>query len=319
MQKGIFGLSQGAILGAVLTIAFIAPVIVLGGNKVIYVDRDNKGSEDGSKNHPYRSLDKALDKAKSGTEVHVAKGTYKENITIPKNVKVIGRKKDTSDVVIESESDKKPAVTMKDDSEIDHLTVKGGKHGILVEEDAEATIYDTTVKDADGDGIHIASGSNDKKYQVVISDSTIKENDKSGVYSGKKRNVVVVDSKINGNKNDGVDLSAGAKAWVNDSEIRDNRGSGAKVWISGSEITFKDNVIRGNGREGMEINSSGTGYVGLKKMNISGNGRYGVAKVARNAGALTDFGHVAIDNSGANLNAIGKNVLGSISHVMRGF
>lgn len=311
--------SRGAILSAVFAVLFIAPVMAFGGSKTIFVDQDNKGSEDGSANHPYQTLGKALKNAKKGTEIHVRSGTYKENITIPKEVKVLGRKKDNGDVIIKADSDKKPAVVMKDDSELDHVTVKGGQHGIRVEEDAEVIIYDVTVKDADRDGIHISSGSRDKKYQVVVSKSEVRDNKKAGIYSG-KRNVVIVDTEIHSNKSDGLDFAAGTKGWVADNEIKNNGGSGAKFVLDGSEVTLKDNLISGNRREGMEIASFGAnGYIGLKKAKISGNARYGIAKVARNAAGLQNFSGPAIDNSGANLNHIEKNGLGTISQVIRGF
>lgn len=318
MQMRSFGLSRTVLLGALFAAFLIVPVLALGGSKKIYVDKDNKGSEDGSVNHPYQSLEKALKKAKGGTEVHVKSGTYKENVTIPKDVKVIGRKKDKSDVVIVSKNDKKPAVIMKNDSELDHVTVKGGQHGVLVEEDAEAVIHNVTVKDSDGDGIHIASGSREKKFQVVVSDTDVKDNDRAGIYSGKKRNVVVIKSKIYDNKNDGLNLSAGTKAWINENEMRGNKGSGIKIWIDQAEVTLKDNVVRSNHREGVEINASARGYAILKKMDISGNGRYGVAKVARNAASLKDFGTLVLDGE-VNANHIGKNVSGTISAVVRAF
>jgi hypothetical protein len=319
MKMRNFFRSREVILSAVFAVLLIAPFIVLGDNNVIIVDKDNKGSEDGSADHPYRSLGKALKNAKPGTEVHVRTGTYKENITIPKDVKVIGRKKDIGDVVIQADTDKKPAVTMKNDSEIDHLTVKGGKHGIQVVEDAEATIYDVVVKDSEGDGIHIDSGSREKKYQVVVSESKAKDNDKAGIYVGKKRNVVIVDSEVKENKKDGLDISEGGKVWVNDNNIAQNLGSGVKVWLDGAEVTLKDNKVRHNKREGVEINASGkAGSVSFKKMSISGNGRYGVAQVARTAAALKSFGFVHFD-AGVNANHFEKNGTGSISSIIRGF
>lgn len=268
---------------SLLVVAFLmlilGPVVVLGSAKSIYVDEDNTGSQDGSYDHPYRTISKALKHAKGATVVYVAKGTYKENITLPKEVKLIGGK-NTDDVVIKADNPKQPTIVMKDDTEVNKITVVGGRHGIRVLEHAKAKIIRSVVKGSTRDGIHIDRGSRDKKEQVIIEKSTIKNNRLAGIFS-EKRKLIVTASDITGN-GDGVDLVANVKAWFEDNRVLENRGSGFKLTMDGADFWSKDNSIRRNGREGVEVNSYGeAGEIGFKQAAFVDNGRYAVARIAR--------------------------------------
>ncbi|OGI21564.1 MAG: hypothetical protein A2808_00820 [Candidatus Moranbacteria bacterium RIFCSPHIGHO2_01_FULL_55_24] len=301
-----------------LVVLIAVPVIVLGGGKVIYVDEDASGTEDGSSDHPYKTISRALKHAKDGTEVRVRSGEYKENITIPKEVKVVGNSKDNGKVVIKADHRDEAVVTMKDDAELFHVTVKNGKHGIRVESDAEVHIYDVHIKDNKKDGISLRSAPRNKKHQALIDDVKITGNGRSGIYS-EKRKVILINSEISRNGSDGIDFDPGTEAWVEKNKINDNRGSGAVFTLDGSAIWTKSNSIRNNKREGIEINGYGTrGDVGIKKATIIGNGNYGVAKVARTTAGLQNMANI-IFGTEVNANRIEGNRAGNISGVLRGF
>ncbi|MFZ1654593.1 MAG: right-handed parallel beta-helix repeat-containing protein [Candidatus Moraniibacteriota bacterium] len=283
-MNGILALQwKNRLLAVMLFGLILGPIVVLGGSKSIYVDEDNKGDQDGSYNHPYRTISKALKHAKGSTVVYVAKGTYKENLTLPKDVKLIGGK-NTDDVVIKADNPDQPVIVMKDDTEINKLTIVGGRHGVRVLEHAEAKIVRTVIKGSTRDGIHIDRGSRDKQEQVIIDKSVIKNNRMAGIYSD-KRSLIVTDTDIIGN-GDGVDLIAEVKAWFEDNRILENRGSGFKLTMDGASFWSKNNSIRRNGREGVEVNSFGAaGSIGFKKAAFIDNGRYAIARVVRVAGA----------------------------------
>lgn len=318
MQNSKFWLSKEVFMGFALVILVAAPVLAFGGNKVLYVDEDAKGSEDGSANHPYKSISKALSKAKGGTEVRIRNGEYKENITIPKDVKVVGNSKDRSKVVIKADKKDEPVVTMRDDAELMHLTVKDGKHGVRVEGGAEAHIYNVHAKNNRKDGISLQEAPRKTKQQAVIDKSKVTGNGRAGVYA-EKRQLTLKDTEITGNGSDGIDFEAGVEAWVADNRISSNGGSGAVFVIDGSEIWTKNNSIRYNKREGIEVNSYGAaGQVGIKKASLVGNSRYGIAKVARTTSALNGMNAVILGD-GVNVNRIEGNHIGSVSAILRGF
>lgn len=318
MNPRKFWLSREVFLGSLFVILLVVPVIVFGSSKQIFVDKDAKGNENGTASHPYHSISRALKEAKSGTEVFIAKGTYKENITIPKNVELFGIKKDVGDVVIKADNDDKPTVEMKDDAEINHITIEGGRHGVRVLEDAKAKIFHVVVKKSNRDGIHIDSASRDKNHRVLIDDAEVRDNDRTGIYA-EKRDIVIINSTIRNNGSDGIDLAAGMKAYLADNRMNSNKGSGAKLILDDASIYGKKNSFRDNKREGMEVSAFGkTGTIELKRTSLINNDRYGVARLGRTSSGMTQFGNLSF-GIGINASRFEGNNLGSISAIVRGF
>jgi len=308
----IFGLKSvrfAGITGA-FALAVLLPVFAFGGAQTLYVDDGASGTENGTKEHPYKKIGTALKHADTGTEIRIKNGTYKENIEIPKDVRVAGDSGDRSDVVIDGDN-RKPTVEMKHKAELSSVTVKDGRHGIRVLGDAKAHIYDVLVKDAERDGIHIDAAPRDKKHRAFIDDVEVKHNGKAGVYS-EKRLTVIVGSKIHGNDGDGIDFRPGIEAWLEGNKIYENKGSGWKVVLDGSEIWTKKNDFRKNDREGVQIESFGVaGKFGVKKSKSVGNDRYGIALVARNEKALDMWKGVFLED-----NSVFENTLGQVSKVI---
>lgn len=274
---------RSSLIFILLSIAVLSPLVLFGKERSLYVDRDNKGLQDGSFNHPYRTIEKALKQVKHSTVIYIAKGTYEENITLPKNVKLIGRK-NIGDVVIKSKSVYRPTITMKDDSEINKITVVGGSHGVWVNKHAEARVVRCLIRDSHGDGIHVAPGTRSKTEEVYIDRSTIRDHERAGVYS-ESRSIVLLQSDIR-NNHDGINFSKGVKAWLADSFINDNHGSGANIVLDGANFWSKNTSFRRNEREGVEINAfRESGVVHFERTKFVSNGRFGVAKVARSARA----------------------------------
>lgn len=318
MQNRHFWLSKEVLIGLAFGLLVAVPVFVFGSTKTIYVDKDASGSEDGTSGHPYKSISDALDHANDGTEVFVAKGAYKENITLPKGVKLIGKKSDRGAVVIEAKNDSRPTITMKHQSELDHLTIDGGRHGVRILENSKAIIYDVIVKKSNHDGIHIDAAPLNKKYQVSISKTDVKNNDRAGIYA-EKHNIVIMDSNIVSNNSDGIDFATGTKAWLENNRFNDNKGSGAKLTLDGADIWSKKNGFRNNKHEGVEINAYGVaGTIGFKKTTIVNNDCFGIAKTGRTATSLDDFGGVVLE-SGVNANKVENNASGNISPILRVF
>lgn len=298
---------QAKIVGMfmVMGMVMLVPVFAWGGSETIFVDKDAKGPESGSFSRPYRTIAQALKHADSGTEVRVKNGVYKENIKIPKGVKLVSDSEDRSDVVIEGDDDT-PTVLMKHHSTLSHVTVKEGRNGIRVADDAKAHIFDVMVKDAKRDGILIESASREKSRRAYMEKVEVKNNGKAGVYA-KKRLVVIVNSKVHGNATEGIDFQAGVKGWLADNKVYENKGSGWKAVMDGSEIWSEKNDFRANGREGVQVESFGApGKFGAKKSKMVGNGRYGVALLARNPGALPMWKNVFLEKNSVFDNAIGQ-------------
>ena len=315
MRFANFGLNKGILMGVGLGVLVFAPFAVFGGSRTFYVDKSNSGSEDGSKAHPYDTIEEALKRADDGDEVVVAKGTYKENVNVPKEVWLRGAKSNNDDVIIEAKNDEKPAVEMKHGSKLSYLTVKGGRHGVRILEDSKAHIYNVHIKDSERDGVHVDAAEVSKKKRVLIDKVEIEKSDRAGIYS-EKRLITVINSDIHDNRGDGIDLAAGTHAWFEKNQFNSNRGSGAKLVLDGASIWSKCNEFKNNKREGLEISSfGGQGTIGFKKAKISGNDRYGVARLGKTAQGMKMFGNVDF-GTGVNGSAFNTNTLGDISPVL---
>ncbi len=302
-------------MGVGLGVLVLAPFAVFGGSRTFYVDKSNSGSEDGSKSHPYDTIEEALKRADDGDEVVVAKGTYKENVNVPKEVWLRGAKSNNDDVIIEAKNDEKPAVEMKHGSKLSYLTVKGGRHGVRILEDSKAHIYNVHIKDSERDGVHVDAAEVSKKKRVLIDKVEIEKSDRAGIYS-EKRLITVINSDIHDNRGDGIDLAAGTHAWFEKNQFNSNRGSGAKLVLDGASIWSKSNEFKNNKREGLEISSfGGQGTIGFKKAKISGNDRYGVARLGKTAQGMKMFGNVDF-GTGINGSTLSTNTLGDISPVL---
>lgn len=301
-----FGLKEGLFV-AIGVLAVGVPFLAFGGHNVIYVDKNATGTETGSNSEPYKSIGTALKNAHDGDEVRVKNGTYRENIVIPKEVKVTSSKNDRDAVTIVGD-DREPTVFMKDDSKLSKITIKGGRHGIRVDEDAEAHIFDVLIDESDRDGIHIdESKKKDKKHRVFIDKVEVKKSEKAGIYS-ESRFVVITKSNIHDNDSDGIDLQGGVKAWIEDTRINENKGSGLKADLNGADIWTNKLSIRNNKHDGVEVSArtSKIGNFGLKKATIVDNKNYGVAKIRRGTAPATLLHqHVFVEKSRVEGNGAG--------------
>ena len=280
----------------------------------LYVNAKASGMQDGSKEHPFEKIGSAVDKADSKTEIHISKGEYEENITLKKGIKLFGEDKDNT--IIKAKKDKWATIYMKDNSEIDDITVKGGKSGIFIESHAQVNIISCSVRYNDGDGIIIEGGDTKKANQVYIGKTEIRNNDRAGIYVSGARRVVVMDSEVFDNKTDGVDFARGVAGYFAGNSVKNNGGSGLTAVIDGANIWTKNNSFRENGREGMEISSfGGAGRINVAKGKFVGNDRYGVARLqkAGSTSSATWNKYLTFDNGPY----FAGNGLGNISNILR--
>lgn len=294
-----------------LLAVFVLPLITFASGKEIYVDDSASGSEDGSAAHPYKTISSALDKAKDGDKIFVAKGKYKENIVVDDGIEIHGADRD--DVIIEADDKKRPVVTMDDDTEINKVTIRKGRIGIEVRKDDEdVSIVNCIIEENSRDGIRLEKGSTKKKDAVSITDSIIRDNGWTGVYSQKRR-VVLMDNEIENNEKDGVELESGSSAWVEHNKIKDNHGVGMKLFLDGSDIWTKSNTIRDNKKNGIEAKSfGGSGRIDISRTKIYGNNGFAISRVQLVNMPGSVWGGVTY---GDPKNEFYGNVAGNVSHI----
>jgi hypothetical protein len=317
MEKGLKSRLFEVGVSVMVMAAVVAPAVMFAksGDK-IYVNEDASGMQDGSSKHPYKTIWQGLDKAEKSDEVIVAKGTYKERITLPKGVKLSGAGKGKT-IIKSSERHDDPVINMKDGSKVWGVTVQDGEVGIYVRENAKVEIIEVEVRNNRHDGIVIEKGERTDKEKVSIVKSEIKKNGWSGIYA-KKRKVVITESDIQMNKRNGMMLESGVRAWIDDNSVSENMGSGLVANVDGADITVASkNTFRKNGLEGIEARSFGAeGSFIVKKSRISENGHYGVARVSKVANIPASRWNGLVIQSDNNFFG---NVTGNTSPIIRGF
>ena len=267
-------------VAVVLAVFAVVPFLAFSSDsRKIFVDPNASGNQDGSSSHPFRTIAQAMEKAdKRKNKIILAKGVYKENVELKKEVNLIGKGRDKS--IIEARSDDRPAVVMGDGSKVNKLTIRDGKDGIRVKENAQAEIVDCDVRDNDDDGIDIEEGSLKDSERVVILDSEIQHNGNAGIFS-KKRRLTIMNSEIEENGSDAMNLRRGVSAWIFGNEIRHNGGNGMELVLDNSSIFTKKNRIHSN-KKGVEINFFGVpGRIDFQKDSIFKNGEYAIIKVQK--------------------------------------
>jgi hypothetical protein len=270
-----------------------------GHNKKIYVDSNAGSEQDGSSAHPYKTIGKALDKAKSNTEIHISNGTYKENLEIPSGVDMYGQNSDKT--IIKARNGGKAVISLKGSAKLVGLTIRDGKNGIKITNTGRVKIFSCNIEKNGDDGILIYSGSSKRSIedsnQVMLSQVNINHNGKAGLYS-EKRNLIIYKSDISDNKSDGVSLASGVKAWIGSSTFVSNSGSGMATVLDGTQIYTKNNVYSNNKREGIEVSAYGaSGRIDINKSKIRNNGNYGIARVNKKVLNQGVWGGLTVENT----------------------
>ena len=280
-------------LGVVLALLVAGAVIVLaplttGAATSIHVDDKAGDKQDGSFSHPYKSIQKAIDKAaKDKKDVFVHSGTYYENFEIWDDVDVIGENRDS--VVIFAKDSDQPVVTMDDDTELRKVTVAKGERGVYVKGNARTTIDNCRITENKKDGIKAKEGKTDNEHRLDIFDSEITDNGWNGIYS-ETRKFKVIGNLIADNEKAGLEFEKDSEGDIEDNRIKDNEGDGAKLTVDGSDIWTKNNTYYGNERDGLEIRTKGeTGKIIVNKSKFYKNDRYGIALIEKSYLSTDDW------------------------------
>ena len=297
----------------ILALIIIVPFLTFAGHsKKKYVDMRAGNTQDGSSAHPYKTISQALKNADKNTEIYVAKGTYKENLIVPKGVEIYGANRD--DTIIEAKSNDDSAVYLNGGAKLNKLTIKKGKNGIKVSDGGRIKIIKCRIEDNKNDGVIIYAGDLKDSNKVTINETEIKDNGRNGIYS-EKRNLAIYESDIIYNGSDGVSFESGVKAWINGTNFRKNSASGLKVRLDGAQIYMKNNFFANNAREGIEVNAYGlSGRVDIKDAKFSDNGNYGISRVQRAVFAQNIWNGLSMENT-----SFAKTEKGEISEIFKLF
>ncbi len=234
----------------------------------------------------HATIAKALSAASSGDTIRVAAGTYFEHITMRPGVILEGgwnadfSRRDVASFVsiIDGAGEKGSVVTSADNAVLDGFTVI---HGSLLEKDDESVgsgvyskatapiIRNNIIRDNEPSGIFCDNSTAvitnnrifgnaqagiymQKGSSLKISGNTIRENNYSGIGSGKKPNsqFEIYNNTIFKNKRSGINAES-ATGMIRNNLIDGNNRSGIRCVPM--PVTMYNNTIVGNGQSGISV------------------------------------------------------------------
>ena len=229
---------------------------------------------------PGTPIQTAITNANPGDTIYVHAGTYNENLTIAKNLSLIGDGAavtiidgGTADVI-----DVNGVVV-----NISGFTVRNGRYGIYYHNNASGTIMNNTITGNTMDGIYNNSSSptitnntitgsqqgifNDSSSNPTITNNTITGN-WYGIYNKSSSNPTITNNTITGNTADGI-CNVSSSPTITNNTITGNAWDGIANWSS-SNPTITNNIVVSNGING--IYDDGTGAPVCTYNDVWGNG-----------------------------------------------
>lgn len=226
----------------------------------------------------YATIQEAVDAAKDGDTVKILPGAYRENITVSKNIAIIGSSREEVTLVAESESSPVLFVRGVEDFVVDSVSfqsggsvinfsrssgqvvncnIAGGRFGISFSGDGR------TLRVADSYITSLMGVGNDEYLSTrlvgiyaygeatLIVENTVIERTGTGVNFSNGLNYLVKNSTFNRNTV-GVSLSGTSTGSLIGNRITENVDNGVLVNIT-STATLTDNVFYANVRHGLDL------------------------------------------------------------------
>ncbi|MBD3244545.1 MAG: DUF1565 domain-containing protein [Candidatus Moranbacteria bacterium] len=251
------------------------------GDCKVYVDDDAKGKKDGTKDHPFKSIQKAIDIAKHHDckNVFIKEGYYKQNnIELWEDIKITSPGRDK--VIIDGNDKDEDVIKMYDDTKLQNVTIKGGKNGVEIKGNAKTLIWDSIIKNNKRDGVNIERSEASYEHKVNIHKTKIYNNGWNGIFSEKKR-FYLEDNEIYNNGWDGVEFQQGSKGSIKRTTFKDNEGLGLRLTIDKSSITIDDCTFKDNDKSGLEVRRKDQGgYLKIRnETKFYKNDKYGIVRL----------------------------------------
>lgn len=275
----------------VVSAAFLTPwmPIAVAGDWYVDINDADCPTGTGGPDDPFCNISDALGPALDGDTIHIAPGTYFENLVVEHDVWLIGSSGASVTFVDGSTSAAVIHVGSQVSVNLSGLTVSNGNNvnggGIYIADSSVVEIADSSITNNSasnaGGGIYLGTSSS-----LTLTNSTVSDNDGAedgaGIHVAPYANLEMSGSDITGNVltgysalGGGVFLDVSAKAYVTDCSITANDrtnwygGGGGFLVGSSATLTVTESAITGNDGRGIETLENGTTY--LTNTTITGN------------------------------------------------
>lgn len=299
-------MKKNKILFSFLSLALLFFVIsnVKSAGYDFYVNKDYEGEEKGTSENPFKTIEKALEKAQEKSKILVKNGTYEEQLVLKNGIEIYGEEK--SKTIIKGKNGS--TIRGNDNNVIKNITILGGSSGIVFEK--KGKIQNCIIKNVRKNAIEALAGNS----ELEITNSQITGSGK-GAYIQSGRFVTIEKNKFFKNREEGIDLREKIKGTIHNNQIFENGEGGIEIIVGSSDVSIKNNLIKKNKSSGIATqfysHAKKTGTIEIKNNTIANNGNYGIVCKAPSGGNPSkDYWNNSIE---VTENNIERNKLKSIS------
>ena len=276
-----------------LSLLLLSPIFVSA--KSCHVNVDASSDEDGSRDKPYKTITKAINK--DCDKIDIEKGKYKEDIILKKKTELKGSGKNT---IIQGE------IIMNDKTELDNLYVKD--EGVVITDGADVFIKNIKITGAEI-GIKTIGGG-----KLTVRNTEISHGEK-GFYLQYGKNVDIRNCDVSHNKEEAIDIRANVDGIITDNTIESNKESGIEVIAGKSSLIITNNKLKHNNASGIAIQFyKSTKQIGNLKISgntLVGNRRYGIdCKIPSGGNPMVGYWEKSVEFK---YNNISGNDMGNLS------
>ena len=222
------------------------PFSDLTPTKKIWVSPDGSNSNDGSRAHPYKTIQYALDHAKPGTAVMVKAGTYAENVEFH----------------VSGTADKPIWLISADGRGAAHIKPGKGTTTATIEAFGEDYIvingFDVSGGDRNTNGIAVTQGGtnfSNLTHHVVIKNNIVHDAVQDGIKVAQGNDIWVVNNKVHHVGDQGIDFLAVNNSVIARNEVTYVTGKAPALFAKGgsTNVLIADNYVAHAANDGIAV------------------------------------------------------------------
>ena len=249
------------VLALSMSLVTVVPAMAVAPNEV-WVDDDWAGLNPGDPadghifdTDAFAKIQDGIDAVAEGGTVSVATGTYSENVTVNKQLTLIGDVDQPSNVVVDAGDIGDHAITLTEDGcVLQGFKVQHGEHGIYLDNSDNNTLTSNIANSNAEHGIYL-----DKSNNNTLTSNMAKSNAEYGIYLDNSNNNTLTSNIANLNTKDGIYLDGKGGSHGNTltrNTTNQNSEGGIHLDKNSNNNTLARNTIRDNTGDGINIDAS---------------------------------------------------------------
>lgn len=250
---------------------------------IVFVDQSSdSAAANGSIEHPFIEITKALNFASKNPAfkiVHISKGVYRENLSLPKNIILAGELDNTGAplaLIQSANAGSGRVVTANTNTKLFGLSIENGEYNLYIPQDkTDVLLSNCIIAKASKWGIFNEEHSSNAPTLRIIK-TTVTENQRQGAYL-KRSSVVIENSFFTKNGEEGIDLHSEMNTYINNVEVRENGEGGLETEIGDINLVIENSNFTGNKSSGINLQTfEANSSVEIRNNLIASNSDFGI-------------------------------------------